>query len=596
MKNSDNHVPSWNLSDLFLSMDDPEIQKTLTFALEKATSFNKKYKGKLNELVESLQLLNALKEFEDIVSTAIKPQDYAELLHSTDSVSHEKGAFLQKIKSETNEIFSELIFFEIELGKLENFDKFLNDKKLSEYRHYFEKLSNQKKFHLSEKEEKIIEKKDLSGRQAFARLFELQLSRQKFKINIDGEEKSLTQSEILNLLNTESRQDIRKKAAKIFTDTLKQDAGVLTFVTNTLAEDKKNEDKLRGFEFPEDSRHLANETDSKAVEVMCKVVEDYYHLTEDYYKFKKEVLGLQQMYDYDRYAPIDDSQGTYTFQEAKEIVIDAFGEINNDFAKIAQDFFDKNWIDAKVLHGKRSGAYCAPIAPDIHPYVFMNYSGSSNDVKTLAHELGHALHFDLARKQSILNYNVPLTLAETASIFAEMLVFSKLASSTDDERILLGLYMKKIEEIFASVQRQISMFRFEQDLHAKYRESGELSMEQINKLWRNRQQQMFGDSIILTEEYDNWWMHIPHFINTPFYVYAYAFGELLGFGLYKNMQNDPVRFSKKYLEFLESGGKKSPQELADIFGINLSDEQFWIDGMNVIKDYIDKAKNIYHGK
>ena len=588
-------APTWDLTDLFSSIEDPKIEQLIEQTARRAKIFQQKYRTNLLLYAKPSALFEALKEYESILSAAIKPQAYGELLFTVDSISPANGAFLQRVKTATTEIFSQLIFFELEISGFSKkiFQQLLESEELLAYRHYLEKLLAWKPYRLSEAEEKIFEMKELTGRQALTRLFEQELSRQKFKLDVEEKSLFLTQAEILNLLYTNDKQEVRAKAAQVFTQGILQKESVLTFVTNTLAQDKKISDQLHGFTFAQQSRHLQNEANPAAVEAMTEIVEKHYGLVQEYYAFKKEVLELEKLYDYDRYAPLKIASKKYSFAEAQEIVLGAFDEFDPSFGKIAKNFFEKKWIDAFPLHGKRGGAYCEGATPDVHPYVFMNFTGSANDVMTLAHELGHGINFELARKQTFVNYNSPLTLAETASIFAETLTFSKLASSTDDKKVLLGLYMQKIEGIFASVQRQISMYRFEQDLHTTYRNSGELSTSQISQLWRKRQEQMYGDSIILTEEYDNWWMYIPHFIHTPFYVYAYAFGELLALGLFEKAQSSPKEFFEKYKKFLEAGGSQSPNDLARLFGIDLEDGEFWESSIRIIEQYLRKAKQLH---
>lgn len=586
--------PVWDLSDLFSSIDDPKIDKLLKKSSEKALEFKGKYRGKIGLIADPSEFLEAVRQYELILSETSLPYAFAELIFTVDSTSSENGAFLQKIKTQATEIFSELIFFELEVGLFsqETIEHFMESDELNSYKHYFERILADKPYKLSELEEKILEMKKLTGKQAIARLFEQELSRQKFEIEMEGKNVEMNQSEILNILYSSDNQQVRQKAFKSFTEGILKKESIFTFVINTLAEDKKINDKLRGFSFPEQSRHLQNEADPAAIEAMCKVVEESYEMVQEYYKFKKQVLGLEKMYDCDRYAPLGKTGKEYSFQQAKEIVLSAFKEFNPRFEKIANDFFEKSWIHANPGHGKRGGAYCECASPDMHPYVFMNFTGSANDVMTLAHELGHAIHFELSRKQSFVNYNCPLTLAETASIFAETLTFSKLISDTDDKEVALGLYMQKIESIIASVHRQISMYRFEQDFHGEFREKSELSRERINQLWRNSQEKMFGDAIILTDDYDNWWMYISHFVATPFYVYAYAFGELLAFGFLEKIKNN-AEFVDKYIDFLSDAGLKSPQQLADPFGIRLDDEKFWESGIFGIEKYLEKAKELY---
>ena len=588
-------TPSWDLSDLFSSIEDPKIEKSITETAKKATAFREKYRSKLVDFATPTALVGIMKEYEDILSTAVLPLAYGELVFSADSISPEKGAFLQKVRIAVTEIFSQLIFVELEITDFSEkiFGDLLASNELENYKHFFEKLLDWKKHRLSEKEEQVIEMKELTGKQAFTRLFEQELARQKFVIEIDGSEKELSQSEILNLLHTSDDQAIRRKASEIFTSELLQKESVIVFVFNTLMADKKISDKLHRFSFPEQARHLSNEAKREAVESMAKAVEENYSLVRQYYDFKRQVLGLEKLFDYDRYAPIAASDQQYTFAEAQEIVLNAFGAFDFVFGEIAEKIFAKSWIDAAPIKGKRGGAYCECATPEMHPYVFMNFTGSASDVITLAHEMGHAVNFELARKQTFVNFNSPLTLAETASTFAETLVFKRLVEKTKDKKILLGLYMQKIEGIFASVHRQIALYRFEQDFHRIYREKGELSRSEISEIWRERQSKMFGDSIKITDGYDNWWMYISHFVHTPFYVYAYSFGELLALGLFEKMENDQQNFVEKYKLFLEAAGTQSPEQLASIFGIDLEDPNFWKGGLKIIAGYLDEARLLF---
>lgn len=586
--------PSWDLSDLFSSPEDEKITKVLSKATQNTSAFSQKYKSKLADFSKPSQLLEVLKEYESIFSAVALPYAYAELIFTVDSTSSKYGAFLQKIRMQFAEITSELIFFELEIANFpaEKIKELMGSEELQPYRHFLEKVLEEKPYRLSEKEEKVMEMKSLTGKQAIIRLFEQELARQQFEIEVEGQKETMTQSEILNIIYKSDDQKIRREAVRAFTEGLLQKESIYTYVINSVVQDKSIDDKLRGFSYPEQSRHLKNEASKDAIEAMCMAVEENYELVRRYYGFKKQVLGLETMYDSDRYAPLGKAARTYTFEQAKELVLASFDEIHPEFTRIAKDFFDKNWIDAAPLAGKKGGAYCECASPAMHPYVFMNFNGSANDVMTLAHELGHAIHFVLGRKQSALNYDCPLTLAETASILAETLVFQKMVSEIEDKEMLLGMYMQKIESIFASVQRQTSMFRFEQDVHGEYRKNGELSKEKINELWRKRQKEMFGDSITLSEEYDNWWMYVSHFIATPFYVYAYAFGELLAFGILKKIKEDPSQISN-YMKFLQSMGSKSPQQLAGLFEINLGDQEFWRSGLLTVGEYLEEARSLY---
>lgn len=589
------NLPSWDLSDLFKSIDDPNIEKTCKKNLQKAKNFKAAYYGLFKrKSISHATLLRALKEYEEISNEAIKPAIFAYLLFTTDTKNQKIGAFLEKTKQMTLEITNEMLFFEIDLSSIdeEKFEKALEDKNLINYRHFLKKIYDWKSHRLSEKEEKILQFKNLTGRSAFERLYDQTYSQQTY----DLKNKKISQGEILNILYTNPSQDERKKAAQIFTEGLLETRNLSVYITNTLAADKKFDDQIRNFSFPEQSRHFSNEISPKSVQTMVDVVSSNFGYVSRYYKFKKEVLGLRKIYDYDRYAPVNFKSKKYTFEQAKSIVLEALEKFSPQVEKIASEFFEKNWIDAKVGNGKNSGAYCMYATPDKHPYVFMNFTGSINDVLTLAHELGHAIHGQLARKQSFLNYDWPLTVSETASIFSETIVFNHLKDKLNDKEVLLSIYMHKIESIIASVFRQISMYKFEQDVHNGYRKKGELSGQELDLFWRKRQKEMFGNSIEITKNQNCWWQYVPHFIHSPFYVYAYAFGELLTLSLIDIYQTKEKGFIENYIEFLSFGGSKSPDQLASIFGIDLNKKEFWEKGIELVEKYLKDVKMIYSSK
>lgn len=587
----------WDLSDLFISLEDPKIDELLGALHTKAKEFRKTYVGNVGMLAQGNAMRTMLEEYEALIAGVMSLGVYAHLEFSANTQAHETGAFMQKIQSRIADVADQFVFVDVELSQMSDtqIEHFSRTEELANYRHFFEAVLRWKKHHLSENEEKILIRKHLTGRDAFQRLFNQELSEQKFPFVVEGKKKLLSQAEILNLLYSNPSQAERKKAAQVFTRVLKQKKKMLTFIFNTLAADKNADDVLRKYTFPEESRHLSNEITPHAAEAMAKAVTDNYRLVHEYYTFKREVLGLETLYDYDRYAPLPTHTKTYSFEEAKEIVLAAFKSFSQEFYAIANEFFEKNWIDAELRPGKQSGAFCMYVNPQKHPYVFVNFTGSANDVLTLAHELGHAIHGQLARKQTMLNYEWPLTMSETASIFAETITFHYMVSQIDDTETKLGLYMHKIEGIFASVFRQISMYRFEQAFHAQFLKSGELSEEMIDTLWKKSQRPMFGKSVTLTKNYANWWAYIPHFVQTPFYVYAYAFGELLTLSLLKQWEDGAVNFATRYQELLAAGGSKSPQELLGAFQVDLEDGKFWMSGVALIEEYLKKAKDL-HGK
>lgn len=584
-------LPRWNLSDLFKSVDDPKIDATLATQLKRAQAFNKKYRGTITGKRSTQEIAKILKEYEAILQEAWKPEIYAALVHAADSKNPKHGALLQKTEQRGMEISSELLFLELELVKVDQkrLQSWIKDPKLERYRHYLEKELLWKPHRLSEPEEKLMKDLSLTGRSAFTRLYDEELSRHTYKR--PGDTKDYSQEQLLDLLH-HPKQSERKRAAEGYTQGLREQLHRLTFVTNTLLQDKKTTDRYRRFDSPEQSRHLANEIDQATVDAMTSAVTERFDIVQDFYKFKRKLLGLPTLYDYDRYAPLASKEHPVSFAEAKTIILDAFTKFSPRFAKLAQAFFDNGWIDAPQLPGKRGGAFCMFATPDLHPYVFVNFSGNTKQVLTLAHELGHGVHASLARKQNLLHFDMPLTVAETASIFAEMVTFDAMKAKLTDPKERLTLIAGKIEEVFATVFRQTTMYKFEQEIHAMSRQKGELTSDEIGTVWRKHQTNMFGSSVKLTKDYDIWWSYISHFIHTPFYVYAYAFGELLTLSLYAEYKKRGPSMVEDYLAFLEAGGSKSPDELVKPFGINLHDKTFWQGGIKLIEEMVKEAKNL----
>lgn len=580
--------PVWNLSDLYRGTDDPEIDSTLSDASKKAGDFAKKYRGKITGETSSMNILKSIQEYESILNDVAKPGCYAYLVYSVNSIDPKNAALLQKVKKKGIEINEKLIFFELAIVNLPDakLQALIYDKKLLNYRHFLQKIFKQKPHRLTEVEEKIFNDKYLTSASALNRLFDEELAEQKY----DFKNKKLSESQILDFLHSPNVDD-RKLSASAFSNGLKKISRRLTFVTNMLLEDKAIGDKYFKYNLPEDSRHLENETDKKSVDAMVKVITDNYPLVHEYYNLKKKVLNLKNIYDYDRYAPITNSRRKFTYAESRDIILNSLKFFSPRFEKIAKEFFDNNWIDARPEKNKRGGAYCMYITPSFHPYIFSNFHNSIGDIETLTHELGHGIHATLARKQTYLNFDWPLTLSETASVFAEMILFNNLKKNLQG-REKLGFLMNRIESIFSTVFRQTAMFLFERDVHAM-RKKGELATTDISKAWRKRQTEMFGQSVILTPNYDLWWSYIPHFKHTPFYVYAYSFGELLTLSLYAQYMKDGQNFIPKYINFLESGGSKTPGELLQPFNVKLSDPKFWSNGIGIIKDMVNEAQEMH---
>jgi len=588
-------LPSWDLSAYFSGKDDPRIFATLAQAKKRAEAFANHWRGNITEATPVSDILLAIHELEAIVQDGQKPVHYASLLKTTDSVTPEHGALEQKTQTIYTELYNQIIFFELELLQLseEALQKLADAEELSNYRHFLLNLLKTKPHRLPEREEQIMNDLSLTGNGAFTRLFDEELSQKKFPVLVMGKTEEWPEEKVLNMLQNVDR-DTRKAGAQALTSGLREDLRRLTYIFNVLGEDKRIHDRYQKFETPEASRHLANEVTQEAVNTMSKAVSEHVRLVADYYDLKRSVLGMSELYDYDRYAPVLETERVYTFEEAREMVLSAYGKFSPRMRERASEFFEKQWIDAETKHGKRGGAFCSYGTPDLHPVVFMNYLGNTKSVLTLAHELGHGVHGSLMRKQTLFNFDTPLTIAETASVFGEMLVFDSLRSSVSGKE-LLALLMGMIEEVFATVFRQHAMYKFEQDFHAARRSEGELKPERISELWIARQKEMFGDSVTLTDNYRIWWSYIPHFLHTPFYVYAYTFGELLTLSFYDMYKkaDDKAVFAEKYLTMLEAGGTKTPEELVEPFGIDLSAKEFWEGGLRVVGKMVEEAKKLY---
>ncbi len=581
----------WDLSDLYGGLNDTQIAKDIETAKTRAVQFESEFRGKINSPDSTAPtVLRAVEEIESISETLGKLLSFAYLMFAGDTSNSEHGAFLQRMQEDATNIRKHLLFFELEWAELDSeiADKIINDNKVKHYKHFLELERKYFPHRLSEPEEKVLDEKSNTGSRAFKRLFDEVLNNVRFKVRMDGKLKTLTETEALSLLY-DPRREIRKSAAKAITKGLKDNAHVLTFIFNTLVQDHSVNDRLRSFEHPMASRNLDNEIDMETVGGLMKACEDYNHLVARYYKIKKALLGVPKFYDYDRYAPIYSDTTVIHYDKAKEIILDSFGDFSGEMAGIAGLFFEKNWIDAELRTGKRGGAFSHSTVPSVHPYVFTNYTGKMRDVMTLAHELGHGIHQYLSRENGYFQSNTPLTTAETASVFGEILVFHSLKESAPDTRTKLALLCSKLEDIFATVFRQVVLTRFEEKLHSARRSEGELGHDRINELWAEANSPMFGDTVQMTKDYRWWWMYIPHFIHSPFYCYAYSFGELLVLALYNMYLKDADDFVPKYLTLLSRGGSDSPEKLLSTVGVDIGDPGFWTGGLEVIKDMVEEA-------
>ncbi len=586
----------WNLSDLFSGIDDPKIAQTWDRCEKLATEFESRYRGRISSAdLNAATLANALKEIEAIINEAAKPVGYANLLFAVDSASPEIGSFLQKQMEKSSELSVQTMFFELELqaAEPEIIDQLMEDPALDNYRHYIQHARAYSPYRLGEKEEIVLEQVANTGSRAWVRFFEETLANHVFRLSRPGsdEAEEMTESEVLALLREPDRA-VRQAAADAFSAGLQDLSRTLIFTFNNLMQDKAVEDRMRGFEYPEQSRHLSNELDRETVDLVVRLCAENYGLVERFYKVKQDILGLPELTHIDRYAPLFESEEKVEWDEARTIVLDAFGSFSNEMRNRAAEFFDKNWIDAEARKGKQGGAFCAYNTPDTHPVVFQNYMNRGDDVMTLAHELGHGVHASLSRAQTYLNFHGTLPLAELASTFGEMLVFESLVAeaSTKDK---LAMYAEKIEGIFATVFRQAAMFAFEQRIHLARRAQGELTAEQFGDLWQEEMQKMFGTSVKLGEQHRDWWSYIGHFIFAPFYVYAYSFGELLVLSLYQMAKKEGPSFADKYISMLTAGGSKTPVDLMKMVGVDLHSEAFWRGGFAAMESLVTEFERLW---
>ncbi len=585
---------AWDLSDLYSGLDDPRIQEDLDRLLIGAEAFETDFKGRIaSEECTAETLRMALDRYDALLRGRAKPLSYANLLFNADTTDAARGAFLQRMQLASTAIGTRLLFLDLEVGKMpeRTFATILTDAKLASYRHYLEHEREIAAHYLSEAEERIAEELANTGIRAFDRLFDEAISRARFRVVLDGETQDLTESEVIALLYRPERQ-VRVAASEAITATLKEHAHLLTFIFNNLLQHKATMDRLRGYSYPEQARHLDNEVSPTVAQHVVDVAVENFGIVADYYRLKRHLLSLEELTHYDRYAPIAAQEEDVRFEEARRMVLSAFGEFSGKMNEMADRFFTRSWIDAEIRPGKTGGAFCMSVTPDEHPYVFMNYTGKPRDVMTLAHELGHAVHGVLSADVTYLDFHPSLPMAETASVFAEMLVFDRLRQQIEDPRERLALLTGKIEDTFATVFRQVAMYRFEQQAHRQRREQGELTTEQYNAIWQSSIQEMFGDSLRLGEDHAWWWMYIPHVFSSPFYVYAYAFGELLVLSLYAQYRREGEPFVERYFNLLSAGGSRRPAEILGEIGVDIEDRAFWQGGMELIREMVTEARQL----
>jgi len=580
----------WSLADLYAGPDDARIDTDLDASERAAAAFAARYRGRVATLA-ARELATALDELEALCEPMSRAGAYAGLLFAADTAAPRHGALLQRVQERSSAIRNQLVFFELEWVALDDAPaaRLLADPALARRRHHLEAMRRYRPHVLSEPEEKLLEETANTGRRAFSRLFDELLGAMRFELAHGGRVEDLGEEELLSKLHEPDRS-LRKAAADALTKGLRASSRTLGFLFNTLVQDKATSDRLRRYDDPMQERHLANEIDAASVDALLAACERRYDLVQRFYRLKARLLGIPQLEDHDRYAPLPGESGVRSFDQARQIVLDAYRDFAPELAALAGEFFERRWIDAELRPGKRGGAFCASTTPALHSYVLLNYTGNLRDVMTLAHELGHGVHQQLARPRGLFEQDTPLTTAETASVFGEMLVFRRLMREERDPHVRLALLCGKLEDAFATVFRQVAMTRFEQTLHAARRSEGELPVERVNQLWLEANRPMFGEAVRLSDDYGFWWLYIPHFVHTPFYCYAYAFGELLVLALLRRYDEEGRDFVPRYLALLAAGGSDAPPVLLARLGLDITDPTFWDGGLALLEQMVDEAE------
>jgi oligoendopeptidase F len=594
---------AWNLEPL-VDGDGPDgVERRLSTALERAQALAERHAGKLAQL-DSDALRVAMEQLAAIHDLIGRAGTYAALSFSTDTADPANGALLQLAQERGTAIETTLLFFELEWAALddERAEQLLAGEGLDFCRHYLRNVRRYREHLLSEPEEKILSEKALTGAGAWTRLFEELTSAIEVELPGDGaagevgaeagaagEGSKVALDVALSRLSLPDRE-LRRTSAEAVTSALAPGLRTRAFLFNTLLADKGVDDRLRSYPHWLAARNLANEASDESVRALIEAVRARYEIPRRWYRLKARLLGVERLADYDRMASVSDDEVSFPFARAKEIVLDCYSSFSPELGDVARRFFDERRIDAPVRPGKRGGAFCASAVPSVEPYVLLNYTSKRRDVLTLAHELGHGVHFALAARRGIFHQSTPLTLAETASVFGETIVFGRLLAEDSAPASRLALLAENLEDTIATVFRQVAMNRFEELVHTARREDGELSVERFGELWADSQSELLGDSVEVTDGYRSWWSYIPHFIGSPGYVYAYAYGQLLALSVYERYEELGAEIVPRYLQLLAAGGSKSPEELGQIVGIDLADPGFWDAGLDLVERQLLQAE------
>jgi oligoendopeptidase F len=595
---------AWDLGALVDGEGPEGVSRRLEQALTRARAFAKRYAGKLGEL-DGAGLAEAMRELAAIHDLVGRAGTYAALGFSTNTSDPARGALLQRTQEQGTAIETTLLFFELEWAALsdERVQELLGGEgpdgsNLDFCRHHLLSARRYRDHLLSEPEEKILAEKSLTGASAWSRLFEELTSAIEVDLpaagdgvlGADGAEGRRVALDLAlsNLVLPD--RELRRTTAEAITAALEPGLRTRAFLFNTLLADKATDDRLRRYPNWLAARNLSNEASDESVQALIEAVRGRYEIARRWYRLKARLLGVERIADYDRMAAVTDDDVTYTFAQAREVVLDCYGSFSPELGNLAKRFFDERYIDAPLRPGKRGGAFCASAVPAVHPYVLLNYTSRRRDVLTLAHELGHGVHFALAARQGIFHQGTPLTLAETASVFAETIVFGRLLAEDSTPASRLALLAENLQDTIATVFRQVAMNRFEDLVHTARRSEGELSVQRFGELWSSSQEELLGDSVQITDGYRSWWSYIPHFIGSPGYVYAYAYGQLLALSVYDRYEQRGAEFVPQYLELLAAGGSRSPEELGQIVDVDLADPGFWESGLDLVERQLHEAE------
>lgn len=581
----------WDLSDLFTGIKDPQINKILTNAKKNALNFETTYKGKLAKLTTK-ELLSAYKKLEDCLTPLYKLSQYASLVYSTDTANDDTKALVAKVDNMETEISNHIVFFDLELGSFtaKKIKEIESDKDFKNYKYSFQHTIKTAQYNLSESEEKIISLKNLTGKTVLKKLYEEISSSFQFTFTVDGEEKHLNGSQ-LRALRQHEDPEVRRNAMRLFFKKYEENEILFTNLYNALVKDMAVQRELRGYKTAISARNIGNDLPDSMINMLHEVTTESNSLVQRYYKLKKKLLHLPKMTLADIYAPMPESTKTYEWKDAKELVLKGLSNFDSEFYSYAQIMFNENRIDAPTSPTKRGGAFCSSSTPDVKPYILLNFLGRPRDVATLAHEMGHAIHDIFSEKQTLTNYHPVLPMAETASIFSEMIITDLLLKEETDKSSKIALLTDKLEDIFASSHRQNMFSRFEMESHRKIAKT-QLSSSELCHLYKNELKLMFGNSVTYTNEYNWEWASIPHIFEWPFYVYAYNFGNLLVLSLYQQYKTEGSSFIPKIKNILSAGSSASPKDITKLAGIDITKKAFWQQSIDVIDKMLKDLESL----